>query len=106
MAEFDIERRPRRSAAPWIIGLLVLAAVAVGAWILLSGGDEVERETVPAAETRGVPGPEADGLPGPAPATADDGAGTADPGLEPVPADPSGPDDEPTPLPADTLGGG
>ena len=57
MAEIEIERRPRRSGWTWFALLLVLAGVLVGAWLIMGGGDGVETDTAPAAETTGVPEP-------------------------------------------------
>lgn len=49
MAEIEIERRPRRTGWTWFALILVLAAVAVGAWLVFNGGVE-GGDAAPAAE--------------------------------------------------------
>lgn len=56
MAEIEIEPRRQRSWWPWVLGLLILAAVAAGAWWLLSGNDD-PAGTRPAAEQMMEPAP-------------------------------------------------
>lgn len=51
MAEIEIERRPRRSGWTWIALLLVLAGVAIGAWLVFGGGIDTSPDARPAAET-------------------------------------------------------
>jgi hypothetical protein len=36
MAEIRIEPRPRRSAVPFLIGMLLVAAIAVGVWYFMA----------------------------------------------------------------------
>jgi hypothetical protein len=50
MAEIEIERRPRRSPWTWVALLLVLIAVAVGAWLVFGNGVQ-SGDGLPAAET-------------------------------------------------------
>ena len=50
MAEIEIERRPRRNPWTWIALILVLAAVAVGAWMVFGGGNVESGSGMPANE--------------------------------------------------------
>ena len=51
MAEIEMERRPKRGATKWIVLLLVIAAVAVAAWVLFGAGGALGMGSEPAAET-------------------------------------------------------
>jgi hypothetical protein len=60
MAEIKIEPRPRRSALPFLIGMLLVAAIAVGVWYFLGRGagmaEGVDPVAPPAATTPGTTG--------------------------------------------------
>lgn len=49
MAEIEIERRPRRNGWKWVILVVVIAALAVAAWLVLQG-DVFPGTSSPAAE--------------------------------------------------------
>lgn len=51
MAEIEIERRPRRNGWTWFALLLVLAGVAIGAWLIFGNGIDTSADARPAAET-------------------------------------------------------
>lgn len=51
MAEIEIERRPRRNGWTWFALLLVLAGVAIGAWLVFGNGVDTRADAPPAAET-------------------------------------------------------
>jgi hypothetical protein len=58
MAEINIEPRPRRSALPFLIGMLIVAAIAVGVWYFMGrpaigpvGEDTTPGATAPAPTT-------------------------------------------------------
>lgn len=58
MAEINIEPRPRRSALPFLIGMLIVAAIAVGVWYFMGRGglgpaglDDTPAATTPAPTT-------------------------------------------------------
>lgn len=46
MAEIEMERRPPRKTWTWVFLLLVLAAVAFGAWLAFGGNIDVGGDTV------------------------------------------------------------
>lgn len=58
MAEIEIERRPQRTGWKWLALLLLIAAVAVGAWLAFNNGGLMDGNSPPAAEeTTGTPTP-------------------------------------------------
>lgn len=54
MADINIERK-RRSVLPLLLALLVVAAVAVAAWLYLGDRDGVDADSAPAAEVQNSP---------------------------------------------------
>lgn len=72
MAEIEMERRPRRPVWPWLLVILVLAVVGVGAWLLLGQGrNTLEGDPGPDIQQTTEPGQPSTTAPGQGPADRD-----------------------------------
>jgi hypothetical protein len=64
MAEINIEPRPRRSAIPFLLGMLIVAAIAVGVWYFMGRGalgTDSAADAPEMAEPAGTPPPDTSG---------------------------------------------
>jgi hypothetical protein len=73
MAEIEMERKQRSNVWLWVAAAVLIAALAVGAWLLFAGRTTGNEATTPAAErteqtqTQGYESPAAPGVGDPAP---------------------------------------